>query len=273
MQHHDARSPDDRRTDGGRHRRGGGAGAGRHVRRVPSFRAVVTVAGTTTVVLTVVAGAYMASRSTPDDAGARPEAAALSQVAPLHAGSVPSAVPSDRTTTPPAAPPSVSASASASARPTPVQQSATTPPAPRNAAAPAALAPAVGKTDQYIAQVVSLANDERERAGCGPLRSNSRLRKAAQAHANDMATRDYYEHRSPEGRDAGDRIKAAGYAWDSWAENIHRGPKTPAKAMEDWMNSDGHRRNILNCSFKDIGVGVALASNGPWWVQNFGTGR
>lgn len=53
-------------------------------------------------------------------------------------------------------------------------------------------------------------------------------------------------------------------------ENIHRGPKTPAQAMEEWMGSPGHRDNILNCSFKDIGVGVTLTANGPWWVQNFG---
>lgn len=136
-----------------------------------------------------------------------------------------------------------------------------------------AVARVVGKVDQYVEQVVSLANVEREKAGCSPLRSNSKLRSASQAHADDMAERDYYEHTNPEGRDAGDRITTAGYAWSSWAENIHRGPKSPAAAMEDWMNSDGHRRNILNCSFKDIGVGVKLTANGPWWVQNFGTGR
>lgn len=56
-------------------------------------------------------------------------------------------------------------------------------------------------------------------------------------------------------------------------ENIHRGPTTPDRAMEDWMESPGHRANILNCSFKDIGVGVTLTANGPWWVQNFGARR
>ncbi|MFF3771485.1 CAP domain-containing protein [Streptomyces sp. NPDC002232] len=132
---------------------------------------------------------------------------------------------------------------------------------------------ATGKDPRYVRDVVALANAEREKAGCGPLRSERRLRAAAQAHADDMAARDYYEHHSPEGRDAGDRISGAGYAWSTWGENIHRGPKTPAKAMEDWMDSPGHRANILNCSFKDIGVGVALAANGPWWVQDFGARR
>lgn len=88
-----------------------------------------------------------------------------------------------------------------------------------------------------------------------------------------MSERDYYDHRSPEGRNAGDRITAAGYSWSTWAENIHRGPKTAAEAMREWMRSDGHRRSILNCSFKDIGVGVRLSANRPWWVQNFAAER
>ncbi|MFD3662592.1 CAP domain-containing protein [Streptomyces sp. NPDC058659] len=142
-------------------------------------------------------------------------------------------------------------------------------PAPAAGAGPEAGA-AGGTVSEYVQQVVDLANAEREKAGCGPLRAESHLRTAAQGHADDMATRDYYEHDSPEGRDAGDRMTVAGYTWATWGENIHRGPKTPARAMEDWMDSPGHRENVLNCSFKDIGVGVTLTANGPWWVQNFG---
>ncbi|MGW0121205.1 CAP domain-containing protein [Streptomyces sp. NPDC003327] len=145
---------------------------------------------------------------------------------------------------------------------------------PRVVAAPAATALAVaagGAAGQFVQEVVALANAERAKAGCRPLRSEKRLRSAAQGHADDMAARGYYQHDSPEGRDAGDRIRAAGYRWSTWAENIHRGPRTPARAMEDWMESSGHRANILNCSFDEIGVGVALTANGPWWVQNFGS--
>ncbi|WP_187645524.1 CAP domain-containing protein [Streptomyces sp. TRM49041] len=131
---------------------------------------------------------------------------------------------------------------------------------PRTGAAPA----------EYIRRVVELVNAERAKAGCGAFRVNSRLQAAAQGHADDMAARDYYEHDTPEGRDAGDRMEAADYRWRTWGENIHRGPKDPATAVRDWMKSPGHRENILNCSFKDIGVGVNLRSNGPWWVQNFG---
>ncbi|MEU9859986.1 CAP domain-containing protein [Streptomyces sp. NPDC047971] len=288
MHHHDEHSPEGRRTSGGgRHRRG----RGRRARRVPSFRTAVTVAGTATAVLTVAAGAYVATLGSPGGTGTRPEAVALSQIAPLAGGAVPSEVPtavapdgapsagpaappSGRSSTPPPAVP-VSASAS-SPSPTSVPSSVPGTPDRQKAAAPGppeAVAPVAGTVDQYIDQVVSLANAEREKAGCAPLRSHGLLRSAAQAHADDMAERGYYEHTSPEGRDAGDRITAAGYAWSSWAENIHRGPKSATAAMEDWMKSEGHRRNILNCSFEDIGVGVRLTSGGPWWVQNFGTGR
>ncbi|WP_426362511.1 CAP domain-containing protein [Streptomyces sp. E-08] len=141
------------------------------------------------------------------------------------------------------------------------------------AATPHRAPAAAGRAARYVQDVVELANAEREKAGCGPLRSEGHLRAAAQGHADDMAARDYYEHHSPEGRDAGDRISGAGYTWSTWGENIHRGPKTPERAMADWMDSPGHRANILNCSFRDIGVGVDLAANGPWWVQDFGARR
>ncbi|MEU5220360.1 CAP domain-containing protein [Streptomyces sp. NPDC020807] len=132
---------------------------------------------------------------------------------------------------------------------------------------------ASGTAADFVREVVALANEERERAGCGPLRAEAHLRNAAQGHADDMARRDYYRHDSPEGRDAGDRITGAGYTWSRWGENIHRGPDTPARAMADWMDSPSHRENILDCSFKDVGVGVTLTANGPWWVQNFGAKR
>ncbi|MGW1768134.1 CAP domain-containing protein [Streptomyces sp. NPDC002073] len=142
------------------------------------------------------------------------------------------------------------------------------------AAAAAPAAPAVSaKAAAYAKKVIALANAERARAGCAPLRTDKRLMAAAQAHANDMAKRNYYSHTSPEGRSAGDRMTKAGYRWMRWGENIYKSPRTPSKAMAGWMDSPGHRANILDCRFKDIGVGVNLKSNGPWWVQNFGARR
>ncbi|MER8047733.1 CAP domain-containing protein [Streptomyces sp. NPDC094032] len=146
-------------------------------------------------------------------------------------------------------------------------------PAPREEVPPRAKAAplAAGTAAQYVDQVLNLANAERRKAGCDPLRSDAKLRTAAQRHADDMSDRDYYAHDSPEGRSPGDRITAAGYTWSTWGENIFRGPHTPAEAVDGWMNSEGHRKNILNCAFQEVGVGVNLTGNGPWWVQDFAT--
>ncbi|MFJ3791616.1 CAP domain-containing protein [Kitasatospora sp. NPDC090091] len=126
-----------------------------------------------------------------------------------------------------------------------------------------------GTSDQYAQQVVDLVNAERAKAGCGPLTAESRLATAAQNHSEDMANRNYFDHASPEGFHADHRIEATGYKWSSWGENIARGQKDPAAVMNAWMNSSGHRANILNCSFKQIGVGVRTGSGGPWWTQVF----
>ncbi|MGW6566753.1 CAP domain-containing protein [Streptomyces sp. NPDC054975] len=293
-QHHEPGREEQRTSGGGRHRRGGRTA--HRARRVPSFRTAVTLAGTATVVLTVATGVYVASLGTPSGKGTRSEDVTLTNVAPLTersgpptalspaapAGALPQAEAAPPRATPSGAPsavPSASRSgAPAAPKPSaPVSASVSAPPAqapaPEKAQAPAEKASGGGKVARYVDQVVALANAERDKAGCSPLRVDGRLRASAQGHADDMADRAYYDHSSPEGRDAGDRITAAGYAWARWAENIHRGPKTPTEAMDDWMSSDGHRRHILNCSFKDIGVGVTLTANGPWWVQNFGTRR
>ncbi|MER6678253.1 sigma-70 family RNA polymerase sigma factor [Streptomyces sp. NPDC000983] len=121
-----------------------------------------------------------------------------------------------------------------------------------------------------VAQVVALVNEERANAGCGPLAEDSLLNEAALGHSEDMDARDFFDHTNPDGADPGQRITAAGYRWSTYGENIAMGQQTPAAVMESWMNSPGHRANILNCSFKDIGVGVHDAPGGPWWTQAFG---
>ncbi|MFJ9950116.1 CAP domain-containing protein [Kitasatospora sp. NPDC091207] len=136
----------------------------------------------------------------------------------------------------------------------------------RTTAAPTSGATGGGSTAQ---QVVDLVNVQRAQHGCGPLTADSRLATAAQGHSEDMAARDYFDHASPEGYHADHRIEATGYRWNSWGENIARGQKDPAAVMDAWMNSPGHRANILNCSFKEIGVGVKTGSGGPWWTQVF----
>ncbi|MFF8381441.1 sigma-70 family RNA polymerase sigma factor [Streptomyces sp. NPDC015661] len=124
-----------------------------------------------------------------------------------------------------------------------------------------------GSTEQ---QVISLVNEERAKAGCGPLTEHPLLTKAAQGHSDDMAARDFFDHTNPDGDGPGERITAAGYAWSSYGENIAKGQTTAAQVMESWMNSPGHRANILNCGFKEIGVGLHT-SGGPYWTQAFGS--
>ncbi|GAU66515.1 putative RNA polymerase ECF-type sigma factor [Streptomyces sp. NBRC 110611] len=128
-----------------------------------------------------------------------------------------------------------------------------------------------GTAAEFARKVVELVNAQRAEHGCGPLTIDLRLQRAAQAHSDDMAARDYYDHNTPEGVDPGTRITNAGFRWSSWAENIFKSPKDPATALEGWMDSPGHRANILNCSYKSTGVGVNLSSNGPWWTQEFAT--
>lgn len=118
-----------------------------------------------------------------------------------------------------------------------------------------------------VEQVVELANANRAEAGCDPLRIDARLTEAAQNHSNDMSARDYFDHTTPEGLTFAERIVTAGYPTPG-AENIARGQQNPAQVMKSWMESDGHRANILNCQLSAIGVG--LDTDGMFWTQDFG---
>ncbi|MWA15218.1 sigma-70 family RNA polymerase sigma factor [Streptomyces sp. BA2] len=145
---------------------------------------------------------------------------------------------------------------------------ATTPKPTRTSSAPQA--PQAPAGNSYSEEVTRLANAERAKSGCGPLTLNSKLGDAAQGHSDDMAERDFFDHTNPDGEDPGDRVTAAGYKWSTYGENIAAGQRTPSAVMDSWMNSSGHRANILNCSFKEIGIGYRQGSGGPWWTQNFG---
>ncbi|MEU5592949.1 sigma-70 family RNA polymerase sigma factor [Streptomyces sp. NPDC020298] len=160
---------------------------------------------------------------------------------------------------------------SPSKTPSPTRKSTPTPersvrPAPRPSSTPQAQV----TSSDTVTQVVALVNKERSAAGCGPLTENPQLEDAAQRHSDDMAARNFFDHTNPDGADPGQRITAAGYRWSTYGENIAQGQQTPQAVMDSWMNSPGHRANILNCSFKDIGVGVHKGSGGPWWTQDFG---
>jgi uncharacterized protein YkwD len=131
-------------------------------------------------------------------------------------------------------------------------------------------ATATGGMSALEQRVLVLTNGERAKHGCGALRGDSRLAAAARAHSADMAVHHYFDHNSQDGTTPWDRIKRAGYTQPG-AENIAMGYPTAAAVMTGWMNSPGHRANILNCKLRALGVGVHSAgSGGPWWTQDFG---
>ena len=128
--------------------------------------------------------------------------------------------------------------------------------------------------DTITRKVIRLTNRERRREGLDKLSFNSRLQQAAQDHVEDMdRSGRYLGHDSSDGRELRDRIDAVDYDWSYIAENAASGQASPKRAVEAWMNSPGHRANILNPDITDIGVGYAIddVSATPYWVQNFGS--
>ncbi len=121
----------------------------------------------------------------------------------------------------------------------------------------------------YEQEVIRLTNAERAAGGCGPLANNNKLHAAALGHSVDMAENDYFSHTSRDGSSMTDRIERQGYAWRRLAENIAAGYRSPAAVVDGWMNSSGHRANIMNCDLTEIGVGF----HDYYWTQNFGTPR
>lgn len=138
------------------------------------------------------------------------------------------------------------------------------PKAPQTSAPVDGSARAVAETE-----VLRLVNVERAKVGCTPVAANSALTGLAEAFSGDMAARDFFDHTDPDGATPWDRAAKAGIT-GLGGENIARGQSDAAAVMEAWMNSPGHRANILNCDFKTLGVGVHTAPGGPWWTQDFG---
>ncbi|WP_374117341.1 CAP domain-containing protein [Streptomyces sp. RKAG293] len=112
-------------------------------------------------------------------------------------------------------------------------------------------------------------NAERAKVGCSPVTADPSLAKLAQAFSEDMAIRDFFDHTDPDGDTPWDRAKSAGVT-NLGGENIARGQADADAVMTAWMNSAGHRANILNCDYKTLGIGVHYAPGGPWWTQDFG---
>ncbi|MFJ1900756.1 MULTISPECIES: CAP domain-containing protein [unclassified Streptomyces] len=178
-----------------------------------------------------------------------------------HAGKAASTQPSRKAaaSNAPAARATKSAAGTAAAAPAP---SASAPAATRTTAPPAA-----GTSAQ--AAVLSLVNQERAKVGCSPVTASGPLASLAQDFSDDMAARGFFDHTDPDGKTPWDRAAKAGVD-GLGGENIARGQADAQAVMDAWMDSEGHRANILNCDYKTLGVGVHFGSGGPWWTQDFG---
>ena len=125
----------------------------------------------------------------------------------------------------------------------------------------------------YEQEVFDLVNQIREENGLEPFVYNETLAETARAHSQDMIDRNFFDHTNPDGKSPFDRMRDNGLSYSMAAENIAVGYPSPEAVVEGWMNSEGHRANILgNC--EELGVGLALGgSYGYYWTQCFATVR
>ncbi|WP_428964160.1 CAP domain-containing protein [Micromonospora fluostatini] len=122
-------------------------------------------------------------------------------------------------------------------------------------------------------QVLGLVNTERAGAGCPAVRTEGRLTTAAQRHSQDQADHRNMSHTGSDGSTVGDRLDRAGYSWSTYGENVAINRASPEAVMEAWMNSPGHRANILNCAFTELGVGMVTRGDQTYWTQKFAAPR
>jgi uncharacterized protein YkwD len=133
--------------------------------------------------------------------------------------------------------------------------------------------------NSFIDEVVKLTNQFRRRNGLKPLTQNAKLTEAAQLHSQNMGVQDFFDHYGRDGSTPFQRITAAGYQYFFAGENIAAGYFKPKEVMKGWIDSPGHRANLLNPNFKEIGVGYHYQAQDTgninyfaYWTQNFGAG-
>jgi uncharacterized protein YkwD len=112
-------------------------------------------------------------------------------------------------------------------------------------------------------------NSQRADGGLLGLQWDESMAHVAWLHSVDMDARGYFSHDDPDGKNPFRRLDDANIPYSTAGENIALGYETPEEAMEGWMNSPGHRANILSSQFTRLGVGVHRGDGGPWWTQMF----
>ncbi|GIH92471.1 hypothetical protein Psi01_31010 [Planobispora siamensis] len=180
--------------------------------------------------------------------------------------SKPTATPTKPTATPTGKPTATSKPTTPpTSKPTATPTKPTTPPT----TAPTGDPGTVGSAEEN--EVVRLTNIERQKGGCGPLKHDPQLNRAAHDHSATQAERNQMTHQFPGGPTFVERIRAAGFTGGSaFAENVAAGYGNPASVVAGWMNSSGHRANIMNCKYNLIGAGMVKSANGtPYWTQVF----
>ncbi|KAG7382756.1 hypothetical protein PHYBOEH_010370 [Phytophthora boehmeriae] len=128
--------------------------------------------------------------------------------------------------------------------------------------------------EEYTTSMLDRVNQERAKAGLSPLCTNKKLQDAAQQHSDDQAANNYMGHDGTDGTSVSDRITQAGYDWNAVAENVAAGQEDVDGVMESWMNSPGHRENILG-DYTMFGTAYAYNPNSEfkhYWTQDFGSG-
>lgn len=131
----------------------------------------------------------------------------------------------------------------------------------------------------FISEVLRLTNEFRAQNSLPALKSNAELQATAQGHSQDMAVADYFSHTGKDGSAPWDRAKRVGYAANSMGENIAAGQTTAQSVVQGWIDSPGHRANLINRSYTELGVGYFLLENDTgsvnynhYWTQVFGSG-
>lgn len=153
-------------------------------------------------------------------------------------------------------------------QPAPEQGNKTQPAQPTNPSTQ----PDLGQTQlsAYEQKVIELVNVERIKAGLNPLQADAKLSKVARLKSEDMRNNNYFSHTSPTYGSPFEMMKQFGISYRTAGENIAAGQKTPEQVVRAWMNSSGHRANILNKNYTQIGVGVANGGQyGIYWTQMF----
>ena len=177
-----------------------------------------------------------------------PVAPSQKQAAPVQKPAAPVQKPATTTQKPAAAP----------TQKTTAQKPATTPSKP---------AASTGAVSAYEQKVVELTNVERTKAGLPALKLDTALSNVARKKSEDMKNKGYFSHTSPTYGSPFDMMKQFGISYSSAGENIAQGQRSPQEVVQAWMNSEGHRANIMNRSFTHIGVGHVASGN--YWTQMF----